>query len=67
MRYIISDIHGCYDEYIALLDAIHFSETDELYVLGDAMDRGPKSIQVVQDLMRRPMLFTFWETTMKCF
>ena len=57
MRYIISDIHGCYDEYISLLNTIHFSEEDELYVLGDAMDRGPKPIQVVQDLMRRPNAF----------
>ena len=53
MRYIISDIHGCYDEYQALLEKINFSDTDELYVLGDAMDRGPEPIKVIQDLMSR--------------
>lgn len=57
MKYIISDIHGCYDEYIALLDKIGFSGDDELYVLGDAMDRGPEPIKVIQDLMGRPNAF----------
>lgn len=47
MRYIISDIHGCYDQYRALLEKIHFSEVDELYVLGDVVDRGPKPVKVL--------------------
>ena len=54
MTYIISDIHGCYTEYLELLDMIGFSNDDELFVLGDAMDRGPEPIKVIQDLMRRP-------------
>ena len=54
MTYIISDIHGCYLEYLELLDAIGFSDEDELFVLGDAMDRGPEPIKVIQDLMSRP-------------
>lgn len=54
MRYLISDIHGCYEEYRELLDKIHFSDKDELYVLGDAMDRGPEPIKVIQDMMGRP-------------
>ena len=54
MRYIMSDIHGCYEPYQALLDKIHFSDQDELYVLGDAMDRGPEPMKVIQDLMMRP-------------
>ncbi len=53
MRYIISDIHGCYDEYMALLEKIGFSDTDELYILGDAMDRGPEPIKVIKDIMGR--------------
>lgn len=57
MRYVISDIHGCYDAYRQLLDKIGFSENDELYVLGDAMDRGPEPIRVIRDLMRRPNVF----------
>ena len=54
MRYVISDIHGCYEQYINLLEKIHFSETDTLYVLGDAMDRGPESVKVLVDIMKRP-------------
>lgn len=53
MRYIISDIHGCYDQYQMLLEKIQFTEMDKLYVLGDAVDRGPKPIKVLQDMMRR--------------
>ena len=54
VRYIISDIHGCYEEYRELLEKISFSEEDTLYVLGDAMDRGPEPIKVIRDLMMRP-------------
>lgn len=54
MRYLISDIHGCYEEYRKLLDQIRFSDKDRLYVLGDAMDRGPQPIKVMQDIMARP-------------
>lgn len=53
MRYLISDIHGCYKEYRELLDKISFSEKDRLYVLGDAMDRGPEPVRVIQDIMTR--------------
>lgn len=54
MRYIISDIHGCYDQYRMLLEKIQFSEKDKLYVLGDVVDRGPEPVKVLQDMMRRP-------------
>ena len=54
MRYIVSDIHGCYDQYRALLKKIHFTDADELYVLGDVVDRGPEPIKVLQDMRKRP-------------
>lgn len=54
MRYIVSDIHGCYQQYRMLLEKIHFSEKDELYVLGDVVDRGPEPIRLLQDMMKRP-------------
>lgn len=54
MTYIISDIHGCYEELMELLDKIGFCQEDELYVLGDSMDRGPEPIRVIRELMRRP-------------
>ncbi len=54
MTYIISDIHGCYEEYKKLLEKIGFSDDDELFILGDAMDRGKESIKVIMDIMPRP-------------
>lgn len=68
MRYIISDIHGCYMEYIALLEKLCLSEEDHLYILGDAVDRGPAPVKVLQDLVRRKNItyilgnhdFLFW-------
>ena len=51
--YVISDIHGCYDQYRALLHKINFSKEDRLIVLGDVIDRGPDPIKVLLDLMHR--------------
>lgn len=57
MIYVISDIHGCYDEYRELLKKINFSADDELFVLGDVVDRGPEPIKVLQDMMMRPNVY----------
>lgn len=57
MIYIISDIHGCYDEFLKLLEKINFSDQDELYILGDVVDRGPEPIRLLQDLMMRPNVY----------
>lgn len=54
MHYVISDVHGCYDLFLALLEKIRLSAQDTLFFLGDAADRGPDGIAVIQDLMRRP-------------
>ena len=51
--YIISDIHGCYDQYRELLSKINFGPEDELYVLGDVVDRGPEPIKIILDIMDR--------------
>lgn len=52
--YVISDIHGQYDKFIAMLDAINLRDTDTLYVLGDILDRGPHPIKVMLKLMEMP-------------
>ena len=51
--YIISDVHGCYDQYQELLRKLNFSVEDELFLLGDALDRGPEPIKVLLDIMGR--------------
>ena len=53
MTYAISDIHGCYEEYIKLLEKINFSEDDTLYILGDICDRGEKPMEIYNDIMTR--------------
>jgi len=51
--YVMSDIHGCKDEYFKALESIQFNEEDTLYVLGDVVDRGPDGIEILQDMMMR--------------
>ena len=53
MIYAVSDLHGCYDKYRNMLEKIHFSETDTLYILGDVVDRGDGSIRILQDMAAR--------------
>ena len=53
MTYVISDIHGCYDKYIKMIDLIGLSDSDTLYVLGDVIDRGPDGIRILFDMMQR--------------
>lgn len=53
MRYIISDIHGCKNQYLELLEKINFSEQDYLYILGDSVDRGEHSIEVLRYIMKQ--------------
>ncbi len=54
MTYVISDIHGHYSRYQAMLKQIRFGNEDMLYVLGDMIDRGPDGVKVLLDLMARP-------------
>lgn len=57
--YVIGDIHGCLDPLDRLLDKIERCATDvhphlktSLIFVGDLIDRGPKSAQVVERLSR---------------
>ena len=53
MKFVISDIHGCYDKYIHMLEKIDLRAEDTLYVLGDVLDRGPQGIKIIEDIARR--------------
>lgn len=54
---LIGDIHGCYDEFIALLKKLGYKESDDaLYIhpkgrkfmsVGDVMSRGPESLKTM--------------------
>jgi serine/threonine protein phosphatase 1 len=51
-RYAISDIHGCNKTFLALLDRIQLTTTDQLFLLGDYIHRGPDSIGVIENILR---------------
>ncbi|WP_419890376.1 metallophosphoesterase family protein [Paenibacillus xylanexedens] len=49
---VISDIHGCYLEFIELLEMVEYrSSKDRLLLLGDYVSRGPESHKVVELVM----------------
>ena len=51
--YVVSDIHGQYDLYLKMLEKIGFNDKDTLFIAGDMIDRGPASIELVEDIMSR--------------
>lgn len=48
--YIMSDIHGCKDEFYKMLDLIKFDENDLLIIIGDVIDRGNYGIELLQEI-----------------
>jgi serine/threonine protein phosphatase 1 len=46
-RIIIGDVHGHYEGLMTLLEAIAPTTQDQIYFLGDLIDRGPDSARVV--------------------
>ncbi|MEO0373796.1 MAG: metallophosphoesterase [Cyanobacteria bacterium P01_A01_bin.17] len=46
-RIMIGDVHGHYRGLMELLDLLTLQETDQVYFLGDLIDRGPDSAQIV--------------------
>ena len=52
MRYAVGDIHGCYKTLLKLInEKLDVQKEDELYFVGDYIDRGPSSRQVVDHLL----------------
>lgn len=52
--FVVGDIHGCYDQLMNLLKEIKFNfAKDRMFVVGDLVDRGPKSKEVL-DLLYEP-------------
>lgn len=46
--YVMSDIHGCYDEMIKMFEQVKFTHNDTLIFAGDYIDRGPKSFEMLR-------------------
>lgn len=47
IKYVMSDLHGMYDKFISMLEQINFNSNDHLYILGDVLDRGDKSLEII--------------------
>ena len=48
-HYAIGDIQGCFDELTLLLAKIGFNHgTDTLWLVGDIVNRGPKSLETLK-------------------
>lgn len=48
-HFVVGDIHGRYEAFLDLLDAIDYDQsTDMIYSVGDLIDRGPQSVEVVE-------------------
>ena len=50
MTYVVANLHGALDQYKALLERIHFSKKDILYVLGDTADYGADAAALLTEL-----------------
>lgn len=52
--YVMSDLHGCYDLFMKMLEVINFNENDTLILAGDYVDRGNGVYKLLEYLMNRP-------------
>ena len=49
--YAIGDIQGCFSEFRSLLEKLDFeSNSDQLWLTGDLINRGPQSLEVLKYL-----------------
>ena len=48
---VVGDLHGCYDELMALLDAARFGADDRVVCVGDLVTKGEKSREVLELFM----------------
>ena len=57
MTYVMSDLFGNYEKFKEMLDKISLGEDDRLYILGNTVDFGEGSIELLNDLSMRPNVY----------
>ncbi len=50
-RYVIADIHGCTKTFHALLEKISLQKADQLFLLGDYIDKGKDGAGVIDKII----------------
>ena len=55
--YAVSDLHGHCDVFYKGLEKIGFSDEDELYVIGDAIDRGSEGIHILMHIKEKKNMY----------
>ncbi len=54
MIYIMSDPHGEYKLFVALMRKIKFTNKDQLYICGDVIDKGDRSVKLLKAVLSLP-------------
>jgi hypothetical protein len=49
--FVVGDVHGCYDELVALVELVGLGESDRLVCVGDLVAKGKKSREVLELFM----------------
>lgn len=57
-RFVIGDIHGCYEELMELLDRAGLCSDDEIIGIGDIVDRGPDTPKVLEFFRSNPQRYS---------
>jgi len=56
--WVIGDVHGHADTLVALLESLNLDSMDRVVLLGDLIDRGPKSCEVIRIARENPRIFS---------
>ncbi len=58
MTYVVSNIHGDYESFEKLMRTINFRDRDIMYILGDIVDYGEGSMELINDISMRYNVYT---------
>ena len=57
MTFVTANLHGDNEGFQKLLKQIHLKDSDVLYVLGDSVDVGEQSMELLTDMSMRPNVY----------